>query len=215
MTMKTVGELLQHAREGKNYSLADIARATRITPRYLSAIEANDFKTLPPATFTKGFLRNYAVTVGLDPQMVLAIFRRDYDQDERGRIIPRGLTQPVKAPLFVITPTRISILISAVLGLIVMAFFIRQIMIFTQAPPLDLTAPADNASLTSPVPIQGSTHPEASVTVNNEPVTVQANGQFTYDLDLTEGPHTLVITASSRGGNRRTIQRQVFVLPPN
>ncbi|OGV96315.1 hypothetical protein A2W24_01235 [Microgenomates group bacterium RBG_16_45_19] len=212
--MKTVGELLQNARLQQNLSLAEISRQTRIAQHYLAAIEANDFKALPAATFTKGFLRNYAVSLKLDPQTVLAIFRRDYDQDERGRIIPRALTEPVRAPRHLITPTRISLVISGFLGLLVVGFFARQIIIFTQAPPLTILTPVDNTTSASPVLVKGETSPEASVAVNHEPAVVAPDGTFEKAIDLSPGEHTLVVVASSRSGNQRTLQRVVIILPP-
>lgn len=212
--MKTVGELLQKARLQKNLSIEDISLRTKITRNYLTAIEANDFKALPPATFTKGFLRNYATNLELDPSIILAIFRRDYDQDERGRIIPRGLTEPIKAPLTIITPTRITVVISGILGVIIAIFFIRQIIIFTQAPPLSITLPAETGQeLDTPFRVEGKTHPEASVTINNEPATVNDDGTFYREMELSSGEHTLVIVASSRSGNSRSTQLLVTVKP--
>lgn len=211
--MKTVGEILKNSRESQNLSLDEIAGKTKIAKAYLLAIEANDFKHLPAATFTKGFLKNYAVVLNLNPENILAIFRRDYDQDERGRIIPRGLTEPVKAPLTFITPGRISLIISAFLGLIIAIFFIRQILIFTQAPALELFEPAaNNQSLTSPVNVSGKTHPEAAVSINNEPTTVNKDGTFTKAMNFSEGEHTLIVVASSRNGNSRSLQRVITVL---
>ena len=62
----SVGERLRAAREEKGLSLEDIASQTRIPRRHLEAIEAADWDRLPAPTYTIGFARSYASSVGLD-----------------------------------------------------------------------------------------------------------------------------------------------------
>ena len=51
-------------------------RDTKIRARYLGALERGDYKELPGAVYTKGFLRNYALYLGLDPDDVLLQWRK-------------------------------------------------------------------------------------------------------------------------------------------
>ena len=62
----TVGERLKAAREEKGLSVEDIAAQTRIPQRHLESIENGDWENLPAPTYTIGFAKNYASTVGLD-----------------------------------------------------------------------------------------------------------------------------------------------------
>jgi len=62
----TVGERLRAAREEKKLSLEDIAAQTRIPQRHLEAIETADWEKLPAPTYTVGFAKSYASSVGLD-----------------------------------------------------------------------------------------------------------------------------------------------------
>ena len=212
--MKTVGEILHKAREEKGISLEEISKETKINIKYLKAIEANDFDNLPPATFTKGFMQNYAKTVGLDPENVLAIFRRDYDQDERGRIVPRGLSEPVRTSVNLFNPTTTTIALSVAIGVLIIGFFIRQIYQFSAAPNLEVTEPQESAQLASPITITGSTHPQATVTINNQSITIDEDGTFTTQMDFTPGEHTLVVVSTSRGGKERTLQRIFTITQP-
>src|ERR671926_336366 len=65
------------ARERKGVDLARAERDTKIRVRYLSALERGDYRDLPGAVYTKGFLRNYAIYLGLDPEDVLRQWRRE------------------------------------------------------------------------------------------------------------------------------------------
>ena len=62
----TVGERLKAAREEKGLSLEDIAAQTRIPQRHLESIEVADWDKLPAPTYTVGFAKSYASSVGLD-----------------------------------------------------------------------------------------------------------------------------------------------------
>src|SRR5258707_667736 len=61
-----VGETLQQARERKGVDLYRAERDTKIRLRYLSALEDGDYAELPAPVYTKGFLRNYAIYLGLE-----------------------------------------------------------------------------------------------------------------------------------------------------
>lgn len=209
--MKTVGDILKSARKQRNISLDQLAAYTRINKRYLEAIEANDFRQLPAAAFTKGFLHTYATIVGVDPSQVLAIFRRDYESDEKGRIIPRSLLKPLKAASRGVSPSLLTIVISGVVGIIIIGFFIFQIVQFSAAPKLTLNEPSENAVLISPITIRGTTDPLATLTVNNRPILVDPNGNYSTQVQLTQGQHTLVMVAVGRTGKKTSIERVIYI----
>lgn len=63
--LASFGEELRREREIRGISLKEIADATKISRRFLEAIERNDHRTLPAPVFTRGFVREYARYVGL------------------------------------------------------------------------------------------------------------------------------------------------------
>jgi len=65
------GDWLRRQRELREISLRDIAERTKISLRYLEAMEADRFDLLPAPLFAKGFLREYARYVGLSPDDVV------------------------------------------------------------------------------------------------------------------------------------------------
>lgn len=65
------GEWLRRQREMREINLRDIADRTKISLRYLEAMEADRFDLLPAPIFAKGFLREYARYVGLSPDEVV------------------------------------------------------------------------------------------------------------------------------------------------
>ena len=70
-----LGEVLRTAREAKGVDLTRVERDTKIRERYLSALERGEYRELPGAVYTKGFLRNYGAYLGLDPEYLIDLYR--------------------------------------------------------------------------------------------------------------------------------------------
>ena len=78
-------------------------RDTKIRARYLGALERGDYRELPGAVYTKGFLRNYALYLGLDPEDVLRQWRRERG-DQGGAepviVVPRPIDDAAQGLTF-------------------------------------------------------------------------------------------------------------------
>ena len=72
----SLGEWLRQAREVQGHSLAQVEEVIRIRQKFLGALEAGRWNELPSEVVGRGFLRNYARFLGLDPQDALARLHR-------------------------------------------------------------------------------------------------------------------------------------------
>lgn len=70
MTLEQFGKELQAARQGKNVSLMDISVETRISVKFLEAIEQGRFDLLPQ-TYIRAFLREYASFIGVENDEIM------------------------------------------------------------------------------------------------------------------------------------------------
>jgi cytoskeleton protein RodZ len=61
-----VGETLKQARLAQKYSVADVAEELKIRHAHIEAIEAGDYTAFPSRTYAVGFVRNYAMVMGLN-----------------------------------------------------------------------------------------------------------------------------------------------------
>jgi len=75
--MASIGQKLRQERERLGIPLADIARETRISARYLEAIETEDTRTLPQDFFYRSFVRQYAEYLGISAEEITVNLRRD------------------------------------------------------------------------------------------------------------------------------------------
>lgn len=69
--MDELGSILREAREAQGLTLAQVGEKTRINPRFLSALESGDYDILPTPVHVRGYLRNYARFLELDPGPLL------------------------------------------------------------------------------------------------------------------------------------------------
>jgi cytoskeleton protein RodZ len=67
----TPGAQLSAARIAAGLSVADVAAQMRITPRQVEALEGDRFEELPGPVFVRGFIRNYARVLKLEPVPLL------------------------------------------------------------------------------------------------------------------------------------------------
>lgn len=79
--MDEIGHILREARENRGLTLEDAQAHTRINARYLTALENGQYSALPTPVHARGFLRNYARFLGLDPQPLLDRYLVGQGQD--------------------------------------------------------------------------------------------------------------------------------------
>ncbi len=86
--MSSLGENLRREREMRGVSLEEISEATKISIRFLQAIENEEFSKLPGGIFARSFIRTYARYLGLDEESILADYQ--VSAQPRGEIdLPR------------------------------------------------------------------------------------------------------------------------------
>jgi transcriptional regulator with XRE-family HTH domain len=81
--LATFGDELRREREIRGISLKEIADATKISKRFLEAIERNDHRTLPAPVFTRGFVREYARYLGLNADEMVTRYNYAAAGDDR------------------------------------------------------------------------------------------------------------------------------------
>lgn len=192
-------------------SLESIEKETKIRKRFLEAIEKNNFPQIEGSTVVKGFIRNYALILGLEPENLLAIFRRDFCENEKGQIIPRSIVEPLKRDRFYWTPKATFVLIlSLLLGSFVFVF-IRQYLKFSSAPALELLSPKNGEIFKEKVIIIGKTDKDASVKVDGTLISVSDEGEFNEQIVLPRGDDIITVVAINRQGKKTTVSRKVKV----
>ena len=198
-------ERLLAARERKGVDLYRAERDTKIRARYLAALERGDYRELPGAVYTKGFLRNYALYLGLDPDEVLLQWRRERGAPQEPApviSVPRPIAAPRRGLTFSPSLVVFALLVALVIIFVVWLGF--QLLRFSKPPTIAVTSPAVavlevDEDATSYL-LEGSTIPGGSVTVKTADVEARANadsgGQWELKVDLRRGENQFRISAT-------------------
>jgi beta-lactam-binding protein with PASTA domain len=158
----TVGAMLKAAREARGLSLAQAEKATRIHQAYLEALEADDWARLPESIFTKGFLRTYALYLGLDAPALLQQYHQQVMVPTQGKPTVRPATKPLRTPSAIVPNLFVGALFF--LGFVLLAAYIyyRQYLpAATPTPTLVIsTALPPTATPLTPTPSPDVTVPD-------------------------------------------------------
>jgi cytoskeletal protein RodZ len=220
-------ERLVSARERKGVDIYRAERDTKIRARYLEALEHGDYRELPGAVYTKGFLRNYALYLGLDPEEVLLQWKH-----ERGdAAIPAepvlAVPKPLAAPRQGLTFSPV-VVVAALLTVLIGVFAIYmgiQLVRFAKPPALEVTNPSqlviDVPEETTTYTLRGTSIPGATITITaagrDQPYRVSADaaGRWSTDVDLRRGRNQFDITAVDPDtGKTAETSPRIFITVP-
>lgn len=209
--MKTVGEILRTARQEKKLTLEEVEEKTKIRKKYLLALEKDDWSKLPFLAYVRGFVKNYAEFLGLEPERLFPVFRRQLDLNrvEKPKIVPQGLSQPLNEPLLRITPSKI---IGVLILFLVFLFFFwlfNQYWSFVSAPNIVLEEPEELAIIRGEkVQVVGRTDPWATLTINGQEVRLM-DGKFSQEIRVSPGLVTINVSATNKFGKKQEIKRTI------
>ena len=210
MSSTPFGEHLRREREMRGVSLEEISAATRISTRFLEALEKEEWDHLPGGVFNRGFIRSVARFLGLDEESLVA----EYALETKGRVdmgvVPDAPIEPPRRWW----PAVLSLLMLC--ALIAAGWFVfthygariasklhRKSVIASAAAPAAPAFPAAQdsaaASTPAPSPAQTVTSPTSSAPDANVPlqlkivarkpaaVKVVADGQIVFNAPLAPG----------------------------
>lgn len=209
--MVRVGDRLKEEREHQGRTLEDVARATKIRLQFLRGIEEGDYTGLPSSAYIQGFVKNYIDYLGLPQKELMALFRREFDEQEYRGVLPENITARKEISLNRVRIRQVFVLGGAVILALLVYIFIQYKSAFF-SPSLTVDSPKEQSVIASQtVTISGSTESNASVTVNNIPVIVDLSGNFTKEITVFSGATTITIKSTNTFGKTSTIQRHITV----
>lgn len=205
--MKTVGQILKEARLKKKISLLKLENLTKIKKEFIVLIEKNDWNKLPELPIVSGFVKNLGVALGVNVENLNAILRRDY--------LPKKLyinPKPDIGSRFSWSPKLTFIVGIGTLLFLVLGYLGFEYSKFISAPTLQITSPTqDEIILSNKVSIKGKTATDVNLTVNNQPIIVDQDGNFVGEIEITNETTDIKFVAISRSGKVTQVSRNIKV----
>ena len=218
-----LGTVLRTAREARFIDLARVERDIKIRVRYLSALERGDYRDLPEPIYTRGFLRNYGLYLGLDPEYLIDLYRL-----ESGTPVERPSMPSRRRPMaarqgrsLVVSSGAVAAAILTILVLALVVYVVGELVVFGGTPDLRITDPAadvlawDGDEYT----IRGITEPNSTITTDglrqNPSTVADADGAFSVRVGLVPGANVITLVANDplTGRDSAAVRRTITVVP--
>lgn len=155
-----IGDILRKKREELGLDLKEVAHSLRIQYEYLKALENNSLEKLPPAVYTRGYIREYARFLDVDPEPLVAEYAEGQSKDEE-RIKPALTPAPVKKKFSLRFAVILITLVSALM-LAVIIYFPFYIPKSPPEPPVRKSEHGQAAPLAAPQPSPATEHSQTA-----------------------------------------------------
>ncbi len=200
---------LKEARQSAGISLETLSAQTKISKKYLLALEDCRFDEIPYGpTYQKHFIRSYAEALELPADAILAQFVAEED-----------MTEPINAKPYTVSkqwfrniPGVIKNAGIAVGVVATVAYLGWQINSMITPPELFVYSPVDGYVTASPIiMIHGQTSAIARVYLNGQELPTNGSGRFEQELTLSPGINAISLSAQKRHGKKTELTRHVIV----
>lgn len=195
MARGTFGERLKRERELREVTLEEITSATRIGPRFLDALENEDWEKLPGGVFNRGFVRAIARYLGLDEEAFLA----EYDLAHNSQVPNEPLrpenripSPPHWFPFALILGALLLLVALFVGGLYGWRYYRARKALASPAAPVtpQTSASPSSSSANSASPVPAPSEPSLDLSVSASAparVRVESDGYVVFDSDMHAG----------------------------
>ncbi|MFT7470734.1 MAG: cytoskeleton protein RodZ [Kiritimatiellia bacterium] len=104
----TAGDILQQERQRLGLNEKEVADQLHITMHYVKALESNSYEKLPGAVFAKGYLKSYALLLGLDVEDLVSRYdefthQQNADSAEERRLLRARKKKDRNKPLVIVS----------------------------------------------------------------------------------------------------------------
>ena len=197
MAKGTFGERLKRERELREVTVAEICAATRIAPKFLEALENEQWGKLPGGVFGHGFVRTIARYLGLSEESLLS----DYDlaRAEMGSGAELKPEERIPSPPKWLPAIAVLALLAILAGLVFGGFFAWKTYVAHRAAkrassaanvPLNAESESSDGNVTSVSGASGQSNVALDLSVvTSAPsrVRVVADGTNVYDAEIPVG----------------------------
>lgn len=196
---QTLADKFNKARLEQEASLVDAQEATGIQSKYLEILESGDYQKLPGDIYAKAWIKLYAEFLGLDINELLT----DYKIEKSLSSKLTTINQPVKTRDFskdnILKPKSLKVFAMTLLVLMLLGYLGWELNNIITPPEVLILEPDSNFKTSeNSVVVSGQTQAEVTLTINNELVLLDSEGNFSQTINLVVGLNNLQISAKKK-----------------
>jgi cytoskeletal protein RodZ len=197
----TLGTTLQHARESAGMSINDLSEVTSIRIGLLMDLERNNFVGCGGDTYARGHLRNIAVKLGIEPQILIDLYNEEHSLEFRAiheLLIENHIVKvPIEAKkISWKLPAGISLSVLFIIGVVQIVISNQSSDISPRATTTPTVAASESVSpIASPEPVAtSSAMPQSeritltiSATRGNSSIDIVVDGEHEFKGSMFQG----------------------------
>ena len=209
---ETLAQKLKQARHTKKLKLSDVARKLNINLKYLQALEKGKYNDLPTGIYGKNFLKEYAWLLGLNYGELSDLYQSEKENSLSENSQSLFSNQIIKRHQLWTIPKIIKnslIILVILISFSYIGYLFKQVL---SPPDFFLYSPNENLITNNQVvPVIGKTESEAYLTINDELVLIDTEGNFSKNVNLKKGINVITIICSKKYGRNQTITRHILL----
>jgi cytoskeletal protein RodZ len=197
----TLGERMKKIRSERRLGLYEISRATKVQVKYLEYLENGEYQKMPADVYVKGFLKNYADFAGINEKLLIKLYERERGIHRNIKKIDESdkSIEPIKLNKWIITPQFAAIFFVIFFLLAGIFYLYKEIDTFISSPRLIIFSPQDAQNIDgNNVIVKGSAEKDSIVTINDQVVPVNENGDFSQEIGLHKGLNPITVKAKNK-----------------
>jgi hypothetical protein len=201
----TLGSYLAQIRDQLNFDIKTVSILTQIKPKYLESLEKGDWDSLPSDVYIRGFVKTLARVYNLDEHALIEQYEKEHG------FTPKVQTKRIETKYkFNFTPKTVIVLVSLFLGVAAVGYVANQIRSVLAPPVLELSEPGEDVTIQgNTLVLSGRAEIGADVTINDQIVLTDKNGQFNESLILSPGVNVIEILARNKFNRESKVTRRV------
>lgn len=187
----TAGDILQQERQRLGLNEKEVADQLHITMHYVKALESNSYEKLPGAVFAKGYLKSYALLLGLDVEDLMSRYdefthQQNADSAEERRLLIARKKKDRNKPLVIVS---LIVFVVGFLGLWLANSYFAEESVSDLPSTVESVEGAENIrpALSQVVESQVTSQPQLTLEVEPEEISASTR-QSTITTSLEELP---------------------------
>jgi transcriptional regulator with XRE-family HTH domain len=203
LSMDTLGEYLAEVRGQLGLTLEQVSQKTGVYEKFIHYIETGKYHLLPPGVYVLGFLKKLAAVYEISAEALLDQYRKERGivDHSTAEVVAKQKTWKAWLNRLTITPKLMTVVGSAVVGVIAAMYVLFQVFAINKTPALAISEPKNDAVISgTSVNVVGKTEPGITVSINGQNVFVDPAGNFHTTIGVAPGQKELNIAAANKFG---------------
>lgn len=209
----TTGQILKTRRLEKGLTIEEVSQETKITQRFIKALESDDYDAFDSFIFASGFIKIYGKYLGLQVDKLIALYRRESWTKKNNKTNPKGFKIKKKFAIReYLTHDNIVKLILIIFLLAIGFYIIADFHKYNEKPEINILSPNNNLTTNNPsVVIKGLTSINSELYVNNNEIPINPDFSFEYTATLKPGINEITITAINKINKKKKVDKKLIV----